>query len=134
MIADDDGRITRSDPAPPLSAKAKSKASKQAPEAPADHVWVGAAGAWVPQAWPAMYPLVGQLVAEDLSWRVGVLQWQARRPSRFRMPARACWRKEGTALEEKRERLRATARELGLTAAPVARSSRGLFRRSSRQG
>lgn len=134
MIDDDDGRITRSDPAPPISAKAKSKASKQAPEVPADHVWIGAVGAWVPQAWPAMYPLVGQLVAEDLSWRVSMLLWQSRRPSRFRMSARACWRKEGTALEQKRERLRATGRELGLAPAPVARSSRRRFRRGFRVG
>jgi hypothetical protein len=124
MIDDDDGRITTSDPAPPLTAKANKKSSKQTPQAPADHVWIGSVGVWVPQAWSSMYPLVGQLVTEDLSWRVGVLLWQSRRPSRRLLAAHARWCREGAALEEKRERLRETARELGLHPQPIVRASR----------
>lgn len=134
MIDDDDGRLTTSDPAPPLTAKKNKKSSKQTMEAPADHVWIGSVGVWVPQAWSAMYPLVGQLVAEDLSWRVGVLLWQSRRPSRFRMPAYAHWSREGDALEQKRERLRTTARELHLTPLSAGQPTRRSFRRSLRLG
>ena len=134
MIDDDDGRIRTSDPAPPISAKASKKSSKQAPQAPADHVWIGSVGVWVPQAWSGMYPLVGQLVAEDLSWRVGVLLWQSRRPSRRRMSAHARWCQEGASLEQKRERLRETARELGLTPRPTPRPSRWGFHRAFHPG
>ncbi|HEY8302707.1 MAG TPA: hypothetical protein VIG48_12475 [Jatrophihabitans sp.] len=85
---------------------------------PADHVWVGSAGVWVPQAWPAMHPLVGQLVSEDLSWRIGVLHWRSVRPRPLRLHARAVWRAHGVTLAAKRERLRAMADELGFRPMP----------------
>ena len=133
-MIDDDGRITTSDPAPPITGKKNRKSSKLAPQTPPDHIWIGSVGAWVPEAWSGMYPLVGQLVAEDLSWRVGVLLWQSRRPSRARMPSRARWRTEGVTLQRKRDRLRATARELGVTSLPVARSPRRTRRSVFRLG
>ena len=118
-MIDDEAPLTISDPAPPRSAKKTSKRSKTpVPEAPADHVWVGSAGVWVPQAWPGMHPLVGQLVSEDLAWRIAVLHWRLSRPGRVHLCARARWRGHGVALAAKRERLRAMAKELGFRPMP----------------
>jgi len=117
-MIDDDAPLTTSDPAPPRRAKNKQRSVKPADQAPADHLWVGSAAVWVPEAWPAMYPLVGQLVSEDLSWRAGMLHWQSCRPGRFQLRARASWRAHGETLAAKRGRLRETARELGFRMMP----------------
>ena len=123
-MIDDEVPRTISDPAPPRTAKRKTKKQRSAESAtnvpvdPTDYVWVGSAGVWVPQAWPAMHPLVGQLVSEDLSWRIGVLLWRSSRPHPLSLRARARWRAHGMALAAKRERLRAAARELGFRPSP----------------
>jgi len=121
-MMDDEAPLTISDPAPPRSAKkTRKRSAKRAgdtPTDPQDHVWVGSAGVWVPQAGPAIDPLVGQLVSEDLSWRIGLLHWRSSRPSRRHPRARAAWRADGVVLAAKRERLRAAARELGFRPAP----------------
>ena len=58
-MIDDNARLTISDPAPPRSARGKQKSVRTAVAAPPDHLWVGSASVWVPEAWPAMHPLVG---------------------------------------------------------------------------
>lgn len=123
-MIDDDAPLTTSDPAPPRRGKTKQKSAKPTNEVPADHLWVGSAAVWVPEAWPAMHPLVGQLVSEDLSWRAGMLHWQSTRPGRLQLRARKEWRAYGTQLAAKRDRLRETARELGFRMMPEEKSKR----------
>ncbi len=118
-MTNDEAPLTISDPAPPQPAKkTRQRSTPSTVVIPEDQIWVGSAGVWVPQAWPAMHPLVGQLVSEDLSWRVGVLHWRSSRPSPMHLRARAQWRAHGVALAAKRERLCAAAKELGFRPAP----------------
>lgn len=120
-MIDDDAPRTKSDPAPPRRAKSKQRSAKVTTEAPTDHLWVGSAGVWVPEAWPHMHPLVGHLVSEDVSWRAATMHWQSSRPGRFSLRARREWRAYGAQLAAKRERLRETAAELGFRMVPEAK-------------
>lgn len=66
---------------------------------------------------PAHYrdrPLFAQLVTEDTCWQFAVAEWQSRKPPLFRLSARRAWREEGSLLDDKRERTRTQAAELGL--------------------
>jgi hypothetical protein len=117
-MIDDDAPLARSKPAAQRREKKRSSSAPVLPTTPVDHLWIESAEVWVPEAWPAMHPLVGQLVSEDLSWRLAMLHWQSCRPGRLRLHDRRAWRTDGASLAAKRERLRATARELRLRATP----------------
>jgi hypothetical protein len=113
-------RMTSIDPAPPHRQK-KRKRDPQAldPDDCADAVWIGSTGVWVPQGWCVAYPLVAQLVGEDLAWRLAMADWNARRPRLWVLPARTKWSREGAQLRKKRGRLVACARQLGIGAVGV---------------
>lgn len=116
-MAEQQRRLTEIDPAPPRRPK-KRKHDPQVPDFDevTDGVWIGSAGVWVPQGWCVAYPLVAQLVGEDLAWRLAMADWNARRPRVWCLPARTRWSHEGTQLRRKRGRLVSCARQLGIGA------------------
>jgi hypothetical protein len=58
--------------------------------------------------------MFGMLMTEDFCWQMTAQDWRARRPARLHRAARAAWRAEGLLIEQKRERIRELAGELGL--------------------
>ncbi len=59
-------------------------------------------------------PLVSALLSEDTCWQIAREDWQRRKPRPWRLEERRTWRAEGAVLENKRDRLREQAAELGL--------------------
>jgi hypothetical protein len=60
-------------------------------------------------------PLVASLLSEDTCWQIAREDWQRRKPRPWRFDDRRTWRAEGAVLEDKRDRLREQATELGIT-------------------
>jgi hypothetical protein len=105
------------DPTPPRTTKRRRTSTPAEIEEPADRdrVWVGSADGWVALSRVLCEPLVAQLVGEDVSWRIAVADWHARRPALVHLQARIAWAREGSALEGKRARLANSAAALRLT-------------------
>jgi hypothetical protein len=59
-------------------------------------------------------PLVAALLSEDTCWQIACEDWQRRKPRPWRLEERRAWRSEGDMLDDKRDRLREQAVELGL--------------------
>jgi hypothetical protein len=57
-------------------------------------------------------PSAAVLAVEDLCWEAAVEDWKHRRPSRWRLRARADWEAEGELLAAKADRLRHLAVEI----------------------
>jgi hypothetical protein len=60
-------------------------------------------------------PTFAMLMTEDFCWQSSLEEWRGRRPSWRRRSAYAAWRSEGAAIEQKKQRIRQLAAELGLT-------------------
>ena len=57
---------------------------------------------------------LAEIVAEDVAWRIAVVQWQSRRPHRWQARRRQAWLLEYDELTRERERIVHIARFYGV--------------------